>query len=171
MGIDPIVGALISGAFQLISASNQSDAINRQADAQRESADLQKQAEQAKARSAEVESARQRVEQMRQDRIRRAMIEGTTTNQGIGKSTSGVVGSTSSSQSQASSNIGFINQQESFAQAASTAMQGAADATSRAGVAGAEAQQWQMWGGLANKAFDQFGGFTTIFGGNKIPKA
>lgn len=166
MGIDPFVGALISGAFSLFAGSEQADATNRQADAMREGAQAQKEAEQAKARIAERENARARIEQAREARIRVASIQASTGASGIGAGTSGVAGSVSSIGSQAGSNIGFINQQETFAGQASAAMQRSADATARAGVASAEGAQWQQIGGLANAAFSQAGGFTTIFGGN-----
>lgn len=168
---DPFVGALVSGAFQLLSMGEQNDAADRQASAMQESANAQRQAEAAKARISERENARQRIQQAREARIRAASIQASTSAAGVGAGTSGVAGSVASVGSQTGSNIGFINQQETFAGEASSALQRAADATSRAGVAQAEGAQWQQIGGLANQAFTQFGGFTTIFKGNTIPAA
>ena len=163
---EPITLALISGGLQVASMMQQSEAADRQASAMQEGAQAQKEAEQAKSRIAERENARARIEQAREARIRVASIQASTGAAGIGAGTSGVAGSVSSIGSQAGSNIGFINQQETFAGQASAAMQRSADATARAGVASAEGAQWQQIGGLANAAFSQAGGFTTIFGGN-----
>ncbi len=171
MGIDPVTVAIVSGGLQLFSAMQASDAADRQAGEIRAGNEATKAARDAESRIAEVRNARERIEQAREARVRAASIAAATTNQGIGAGTSGVAGSLGSVRSQASSNIGFINQQESFAGEASRLLQVAADHSSNAATAGAEGAQWQQIGALAGQAFGQAGGFTTIFGGNTIKKA
>ena len=163
---DPFVGAIISGAVSLFSMGEERDsgqaagaAIDRQTQKQIESEKLQ-------GRIAEVKNARERIEQTRQARIAAARIQAYGQSQGMGVATSGVSGSVGSVRSQMGTNVGFINQQETFAQQASMAMQESAQAGGEAARYMAEAQQWNTIGGLANQAFKDFGGWTTVFGGN-----
>lgn len=158
-------------AMQVMSMGAQQDAAQEQSQALHDQAAAQKESEKAKARMAEVDAARQRVAQVREERIRRAQVISSAGNQGLGMSTSGVAGSVSSVGSQAGANIGFINQQETFAGDASKANQNAADASARAGVSAAEGAQWQTIGALGSSVFKDAGGFTTIFGGNTIKQA
>lgn len=158
-------------AMSVMSMSAQQDASQEQASAMRDQAEAQKQSEQAKSRMAEVQAARERVSQVREERIRRAQVISSAGNQGLGAGTSGVAGSVSSIGSQAGANIGFINQQETFAGDASKANQNAADAAGRAGVAAAEGAQWQAIGAFGSSMFKDAGGFTTIFGGNTNKQA
>lgn len=125
------------------------------------SLEAQKQAQQAQSRAAQVAAQRERLQAMREARIKRAQILSSAGVQGV--SGSGVQGSVSSIGSQLGANIGYMNVQEGFAQAASMANQQAANAMS-------SAASWQAIGGLAGKAFDASGGFTTIFGGNTTQK-
>lgn len=163
--------AAIGLGVQLMGMGNQQDAAQEQSQAMRDQAEAQKQSEQAKARMAEVQAARERVSQVREERIRRAQVISSAGNQGLGAGTSGVAGSVSSIGSQAGANIGFINQQETFAGDASKANQNAADASARAGVAAAEGAQWQTIGSFGSSVFKDAGGFTTIFGGNTNKQA
>lgn len=147
--------AAASLAIGAVSAYNQYQAGQ-------DAADAQKKAQQAQSRSAQVAAQRERLAAMREARIKRAQILSSAGVQGVGGS--GVSGATSSIGSQLGANIGYMNVQEGFAQAASKANQQAANAMS-------SATNWQAIGGVAQNIFQSQGGFTTIFGGNTIPKA
>jgi hypothetical protein len=166
MAIATTTLASIGLGLQAFSMIQQADAADNQAGAMRESTDASKRSEAAKARMAEVEAARQRVSQVREERIMRSQIIASAGNQGMGSGTSGVSGSVSSVRSQASANIGFIGQQETFAGQASAANQASADAIGRANAFQAEGAQWQQIGGLAGTVFKDKGGWATIFKGN-----
>lgn len=148
------IGALTVSAGSMIM---QSQAANRQADAQRA-------ASAAQGRSANVEAQRARIQQVREARLRRAQVVSAAEGSGLGTGTSGVGGAVGSIASQMGSNIGTINQQQTFAEETSVALQKSADA-------GVEAQQWQMIGNFSQSIFTQQGGMTTIFGGNTSTKA
>lgn len=126
---------------------------------QKKAAKSQKAAQEAQARGASVEAARSRISQIREARIRAGQIEAAAGTSGVGQASSGVAGSISSIGSQAGSNIGAINVQQGFAEAASANLQDAANASLKA--AG-----WQAIGSFANQAFVQQGGWPKVFGGN-----
>lgn len=150
--ISSLIVAGISAAATVYSANRQSKAAKQQAAAQRE-------ATAAQGRAANVEAQRARIQQVREARIRRAQVISAGTEGGLGTGTSGMGGAVGSISSQAASNIGTINQQQTFAEQTSAALQQATDY-------GVKAQQWQMIGSFSKSIFDQQGGFTTIFGGN-----
>jgi len=171
--------AVVGAVVQQQAASKAAKAQRNAADQQREAIDKQTQAgrdaEAAKGRMAEVQAQRERIQQVREARIKRSAIVASAGNVGIGAGTSGVSGSTSSIGSQASANIGSINQQQTFAADASAANQQAADASAAFQIAGAEgnvaAAKWQAVGAIGSSVFQGAGGWTTIFGGNTPTKA
>lgn len=111
---------------------------------QKEAAKQQKASSAAQARMSATEEHRKRIQATREARIRRAMIEGQTTAQGMGTGTSGYAGGTGSVASQFGSNIGHSNVMGDFANQASAANQKAADAQSSASL-------WGMVGGFGQK--------------------
>lgn len=111
---------------------------------QKEASKQQKAAREAQARMSATEEQRKRIQATREARIRRAMIEGQTTAQGMGTGTSGYAGGTGSVASQFGSNIGHSNVMGDFAAQASAANQKAADAQSSASL-------WGMVGGFGQK--------------------
>lgn len=160
-------GALLAVAAgsAVMSYEAQQDA----ADAAEQQATAQKESLSAQQKMADVEAQRQRIQQVRESRIRRAQILASSGNTGLGVGTSGVSGSISSVGSQAASNIGMINQTQTFAAEASAANQRAADAASRGAQAQATAAQWQSIGGFSQSIFKDTGGWNKIFGTTKIP--
>jgi len=144
--------AAISAAATAYSGVQQSKAAKKQTQAQGEAADAQ-------GRAANVEAQQARIAQVREARIRRGQVVASGTNAGMGVGTSGIGGATGSISSQMGSNIGSINQQQTFADETSAALQKSTDA-------GVNAQKWQMIGNFSQSIFNQSGGFTTIFGGN-----
>lgn len=148
------VGALAVGAASAVSQSN----------AAKKAASAQRAAGEAQSRAASVEAQRARIAQVREARIRRAQVVSSGTNVGLGMGTSGIGGAVGSISSQMGSNIGDINQQETFAQETSNALQKSVNAQ-------AEGQKWQQIGNFSQSIFNQSGGFTTIFGGNTHKKA
>ena len=134
------------------SAVAQSSAAKKQAKAQGEASDAQ-------GRAANVEAQQARIAQVREARIRRGQVVASGTNAGMGVGTSGIGGATGSISSQMGSNIGSINQQQTFADETSAALQKSTDA-------GVKMQTWQQIGNFSQSIFNQSGGFTTIFGGN-----
>lgn len=132
------IGVTVFSAVQQYEAAGEaSDAAGRQAQAQKES-------QAAQGRMAEVEAQRARIAQVREARIRRAQVLASTG--AIGQGSSGVQGAIGSIGTQAASNIGTINQTQSFAQQATAANQRAADAGAQIGEAQAKGQQWQAIG-------------------------
>jgi len=129
---------------------------------QKEASKQQKAANAAQARMSATEEQRKRIQATREARIRRAMIEGQTTAQGMGTGTSGYAGGTSSVTSQFGSNIGHSNVMGDFASQASAANQKAADAQS-------SAMMWQTIGGIGQ----QITPWRSIFGGEYkgLPKS
>jgi len=133
----------------------------------RQQADAQRKAEQARQRQSEVDAQRERVKQARENRIKRAQVISSTGNEGLGFSgTSGNVGAVSSVDSQASSNVGYINQQQGFASEISGYNIEAGNAGTSLFTAQAKAAQWQQIGSVGKEIFEGYGGFGTIFGGN-----
>jgi hypothetical protein len=155
MAITAVVAA-VGAASTVYSAQQQSKAAKNAANAQRE-------ATAAQGRSASVEAQRARIAQIREARIRRAQVLSSGTNSGLGFGTSGLGGAVGSISTQMAENIGTINQQQTFAQETSAALQKATDYN-------VEAQKWQMIGQFSKSIFDNAGGFTTIFGGNTPAK-
>ena len=151
---DPIT-AIVAG----IGAAGQVYSASQQARATRNAANAQREATAAQGRAANVDAQRARIAQVREARIRRAQVISAGTNSGLGLGTSGIGGAVGSISSQEGSNIGYINQQQTFADQASTALQSAADYQ-------VQAQRWQMIGNFSHSIFSNAGGFTTIFGGN-----
>ena len=149
---DPFTIAAVAVGVSAVSAYMQYESAQDAADAQKEAAAAQ-------GRSAAVEAQQARIKQVREARIRRAQVISSGTNSGMGMGSSGIGGAVGSISSQMGSNIGTINQQQTFAQETSAALQKAADAN-------VTAQGWQMIGNFSQSAFNQAGGFTTIFGGN-----
>jgi len=129
---------------------------------QKEASKQQKAANAAQARMSATEEQRKRIQATREARIRRAMIEGQTTAQGMGTGTSGYAGGTGSVASQFGSNIGHSNVMGDFASQASAANQKAADAQS-------SAMMWQTIGGIGQ----QITPWRSIFGGEYkgLPKS
>lgn len=130
----------------------------KQSQAASDQADAQKKANEAQQRAANAEAQRARIQQVREARIRRAQVIGATATTGMGFGSSGVGGAVGSISSQMGGNIGAINEQQTFAQETSNALQDATDA-------GLKAQQWQMIGNASQSIFNQQGGFKTIFKG------
>lgn len=155
----------VSAGSAVMSYESQQDA----ADAAEQQATAQKESLRAQQKMADVEAQRQRIQQVRESRIRRAQILASSGNTGLGVGTSGVSGSVSSVGSQAASNIGMINQTQTFAAEASAANQRAADAASRGARAQATAAQWQSIGGFSQSIFKDLGGWNKVFGTTKIP--
>ena len=129
---------------------------------QKEASKQQKAANAAQARMSATEEQRKRIQATREARIRRAMIEGQTTAQGMGTGTSGYAGGTSSVTSQFGSNLGYSNVMGDFAAQASDASEKAADAQS-------SAMMWQTIGGIGQ----QITPWRSIFGGEYkgLPKS
>lgn len=129
---------------------------------QKEASKQQKAANEAQARMSATEEQRKRIQATREARIRRAMIEGQTTAQGMGTGTSGYAGGTSSVTSQFASNVGYSNVMGDFADQASAASQKAADAQS-------STMMWQTIGGIGQ----QITPWRNIFGGEYkgLPKS
>ena len=163
MGVSLAVASVVIGA---ISLEQQYEAGNKAAGSAKQAAAAQKESQAAQGRMAEVEAQRARIAQVREARIRRAQIIGSTTN--LGPGTSGVSGATGSVTSQESSNIGLINQTQTFAQQATAANQRAADASSAMVEAQQKGAQWQTINTIFGASRTDL---TTVFGGNKIPKA
>ncbi len=147
-----IVVAAVSAGATIYSANKQAQATKQAAAAQRE-------ATAAQGRSASVEAQKARIAQVREARIRRAQVISAGTNTGLGAGTSGIGGAVGSISTQMAENIGTINQQQTFAQQTSDALQLSTNKQ-------VEAQKWQMIGQFSKSIFDSAGGFTTIFGGN-----
>lgn len=164
MGTVVLIGSALVGAASAVqSAQSQKKA----AGAAQEQAQAQRESLAAQGRSATVETQRQRIAQIREARIRRAQVLASAGAEGMGLGgTSGVTGAVGSISSQMASNIGTINQQETFAQQATQANMAAADAASRVALYQAKGAQWQSIGGMAGTIFDRAGGWTSIFGGN-----
>lgn len=119
----------------------------------------QQAAQESQRRAASVESARSRMSQIREARLREARVRAQAGAGGMGQASSGVAGSIASIGSQLGANIGAINVQEGFAEAASASMQSAANAQ-------VKQAQWQAVGQTGQSIFTQRGGWTSIFGGN-----
>lgn len=111
------VGALIVGAYEQHEAAQ---AAGRSADAQKEALKVQQ-------KQANVEAHRARISQIREARIRAATVAAGASNAGAGTGTSGAQGAEGSIYSQAASNIGFINQTQTFSEQVSIFNQKAAD--------------------------------------------
>lgn len=141
------------------------------AKAQKQATAAQMEAQAAQQRGASVAAQRERIKTVREARIARANVLAGGMGMGFGSDTSGIVGATSSIQSQMGSNIGYINQQETFAAQASEANRQAAGFTSQAIGHQAKAQQWQAIGSLASSAFGAQGGWARVFGGNTFSQA
>lgn len=131
----------------------------QQAKATKKAAAVAREATAAQGRASSVEAQRARIQQVREARIRRAQVLSSGTNAGLGTGTSGIGGAVGSIASQMGENIGSINQQQTFADQTSAALQQAADYQ-------VKAQKWQQIGNFSQSIFTQAGGFTTIFGGN-----
>lgn len=121
-------------------------------DQQQQAAAEQEKAQRAQARAARAQADRERQKAVREARIKRGMMEQAAGGAGMGGASSGVAGGRSAIGSEAGANVGYINQQESFAQAASRANQRANDAMGRAAT----------WGAVSNVSstiFDKMGGW------------
>ena len=134
---------------------------NKQASATKKAASAQREATAAQGRSASVEAQRARIAQVREARIRRGQVISAGANAGMGATSSGIGGAVGSIASQMGENIGNINQQQTFAEETSAALQTSADQQ-------VKAQRWQQIGAFSQSIFKQAGGFTTIFGGNSF---
>lgn len=130
----------------------------------KKSATAQREAGEAQSRAASVEAQQARITQVREARIRRGQVTAAGTNSGLDTGTSGIGGAVGSISSQMGSNIGNINQQETFAQETSAALQRSADAQ-------VEGQKWQQIGNFSQSIFTDVGGFGTLLGGNTNKKA
>jgi len=128
-----------------------------QAKEKKTAAKREKKARRVQAALGEAQAQRERRETVRQSRIQRAQILNQGEIGGVAGS-SGVQGGVGSVQSQAASNIGFQQQQLAGQRTISDLSQGAADARSRGSTFGAI-------GGVANQAFEDRGGFKSIFKG------
>lgn len=164
----PFVMSAIGVGISAVSAISQYQAGKKQAAAAEQGAQAQREGIAAQGRMANVDAQRQRLQQLREARIRRGAVLASAGSAGLGPGTSAISGATSSITTQAASNIGTINQTQTFASEASAASQRAADAASAGAQAQATGQQWQAIGTIfgASKA-----DFTTVFGGNTFPKA
>jgi hypothetical protein len=98
--------------FSAVSVVQQFQAAGRAEDA----AEEQKKQNEAQRRLAEIRNRRQKIEEIRQQRIAAATIRSSAEATGTSKS-SGVQGGIFATQSQAASNIGFLNQVEQTSQA------------------------------------------------------
>lgn len=122
-------------------------AATEQAKATKQAAAAQREATAAQGRSASVEAQKARIQQVREARIRRAQVLSAGTSAGLGTGTSGIGGAVGSISTQMAENIGTINQQQTFAQETSAALQVAADKQ-------VTAQKWQMIGQFSKSIFD-----------------
>lgn len=129
---------------------------------QKKAGEAQAQSQQAQKRMSEIDAQKQRIAQVREARIRRAQI--LASKGGTGPGTSAIVGGMSAITSQERSNIGTINQTQDLASQASAYNQQAADAASRAGVAGAVAN-------VTNTLFPIKESFAKAMGGYTLPSA
>ncbi len=136
-----VAGAAVVGAAATVYSGQQ------QAKATKNAANAQREATAAQARAASVDSQRDRIQQVREARIRRAQVLAASGNEGIGFGSSGTQGAVGSISTQAAANIGSINQQQTFADEASAALQRAADAQ-------VSAQKWQTIGAIGKSIFD-----------------
>lgn len=149
------IGAAIGGTvMQMGAAKKQRRAIQRSVQAQQD----QNRIEQARAN---VQAQRERVQQVREARIRRAQVISAAGNAGVGVTggTSGMVGATSSIQSQLGQNLGTLGQMQSFGAQLSAANQREAQAQSDFAAAGAEGQMWQSIFGAVGKVAGAAGAF------------
>lgn len=149
------IASLVVGAA---SAVGQANAAKKQSKAQRS-------ASEAQSRASSVEAQKSRIAQVREARIRRGQVLASGSQGALGfAGTSGIQGALGSISTQMADNIGSINQQQTFAAETSAALQKATDF-------GVKAQKFQLIGQVSQSIFQSAGGFTTIFGGNTIPKA
>lgn len=140
--------ALIALAVTAASTAYSVDQQKKAGEAQQEGQDI------ASAQQKSVDLANKR-QQMREERIRRAQIEQSSANQGVGGS-SGEAGAVSALGAQVGANIASINQGQMAAEGISGAMSKAAGATQRAQVA-------QGVASLSGTVFSGAGGFNSIF--------
>lgn len=117
----------------------------------------------AQDRAAKVSAQKERIKSLREARIARARVLSSAATEGVGAQSSGVSGATSSITSQFGSNIGTINQAQTFGEQASAANSRAASAGADIASHQALAQQWQMIGNLGQSAFQIEGGWKSLF--------
>lgn len=170
------MGMIALAAVAAIGAVGTYQESQKAAQSAHQQAQAQQQALQAQGRAADVETQRQRIQQVREARIRRAQVMSSAGSDGMGLTggTSGVTGAVGSINSQMASNIGTINQQQTFAQQATTAYQQAAGFGAQVAQHQARAQQWQTIGNIGSAGFGRMGGWEKLFGGanytgNNVP--
>jgi len=142
---------IIPIAMMAISAIAAGASIRQQSKA----AEAQKEAAQQENNLASLENRKARIKAVREARMARAQ----TIAQGEASGalgSSGIAGGTSSIQSQLGSNIGFANQREAFSQNITGLQNKAITASNRANTFGAISK-------ITGTAFNQMGGFDTIF--------
>lgn len=159
------IAALVLGGIGLYQGyqaqQSAKEAASQQAAAQQEQAAAQRESIRIQQKSADVQTQQARIRQLREARIARARVLSSAANMGIGTASTGVSGAISSISSQAGANIGAINVQQSFSEAASVQNERASTAASTAAVWGAKSQGYMataaQWQGLAQLGF-QAGG-------------
>jgi len=135
-----MIGAAVIGAAATVYSSNKaSDAAKKQASAQRDS-------QAAQGRMASADAARSRIQQAREARMKRGQIIGAGASSGLGSGTTGITGAVGSIGSQLASNVGTINQTESFAAEIGAANQRGADAQG-------DIMKWQAIGNIGSTIF------------------
>lgn len=139
IGTIAVVGTAVGAATSIYSTSQAAKASKQQAAAQRDS-------QAAQGRMSSAEAARSRIQQAREARVKRGQVIGAGSNSGLGSGTTGITGAVGSIGAQLASNVGTINQTESFAAEIGAANQRAADAQG-------DIMKWQGIGAIGSTIF------------------
>lgn len=152
MGLEAATLAVIGAATSSAGAVGSYVQGEKQAKAQGKAQDVQ-QAQQ------ELQARRERLKTIREARIKTAQVEAAGANTGVASS-SGVMGGVGSIASQTGSNLQNQQAQLDLAQQGSKYNQKAADAGSTGALFG-------TIGSIGQSVFQDYGGYKTIFGGDK----
>lgn len=132
--------------------SAQAEALEGQARAEEEQRKMQQRYQETLAR-------RQRLDLLRQQRIMSGRYQASAANAGLGVGTSGLLGATSSIQTQTTANIAAINQAQGASQAISNQAQLAADYGSQYYAAKGSESMWSNVSSLGESIFNKSGMF------------